>query len=89
MLGAYQLSDRPRKGNSALQLTQRDLPRRTSSRQCFQQATREHVQQLEKDYDKAAGKKPQGLPDGVDSDQLIRELEDFLRKQREGGEEAR
>jgi hypothetical protein len=29
------------------------------------------------------------LPDGVDSDQLIPELEDFLRKQREGGEEAR
>ena len=52
-------------------------------------ATREHVQQLEKDYDEAAGEKPQGLPDGVDSDQLIRELEDFLRKQSEGGEEAR
>jgi hypothetical protein len=33
--------------------------------------TREHVQQLEKDYDEAAGEKPQGLPDGVDSDQLI------------------
>jgi hypothetical protein len=25
----------------------------------------------------------------IDSDQLIREPEDFLRKQREGGEEAR
>jgi len=52
-------------------------------------ATREHVQQLEKDYDEAAGQKPQELPDGVDSDQLMRELEDFLRKQREGGEETR
>jgi hypothetical protein len=41
---------------------------------------REHVQQLEND--EAAGEK-EGLPDGVDSDQLMRELEDFLRKQRE------
>jgi hypothetical protein len=47
------------------------------------------VQQLEKDYDEAAGQKPQELPDGVDSDQLMRELEEFLRKQREGGEETR
>jgi hypothetical protein len=29
------------------------------------------------------------LPDGVDSDQLMRELEDFLRKQRDSGEEGR
>jgi hypothetical protein len=39
--------------------------------------------------DEAAGETPQGSPNGVDSDQLIREPEDFLRKQREGGEEAR
>ena len=53
--------------------------------------TREHVQQLKKDYDEAAEEKKEGLPDGVDSDQLMRELEDFLRKQREsgGGEPSR
>ena len=45
---------------------------------------REHVQQLEANYDEAAGEK-EGLPDGVDSDQLMREPEDFLRKQRESG----
>jgi len=52
------------------------------------QATREHVQQLEKDYDEAVGEKPQGLLDGVDSDQLIRELEDFpaqAARRRRGG----
>jgi hypothetical protein len=49
------------------------------------QATREHVQLLEKDYDAAVGEKKEGLPDGVDSDQLMRELEDFLRRQRESG----
>jgi proteasome assembly chaperone (PAC2) family protein len=50
-------------------------------------ATREHVQQLEREYDEAVGEKPPGLPDAVDSDQLMRELENFLRKQREGGQE--
>ena len=51
-------------------------------------ATREHVQQLEKDYDEAAGEKPQGLPDSLDSDQLICELEDFpaqAARRRRGG----
>ena len=47
------------------------------------------MQQLEKDYDEAAGEKPQGLPDSLDSDQLIASWRTFLRKQREGGEEAR
>jgi hypothetical protein len=56
-----------------------------ASDRAMARATREHVQQLKKDHDEAAGEKPQRLPDGVDSDQL----EDFLRKQREGGEEAR
>jgi hypothetical protein len=41
------------------------------------------VQQLEKDYDEATAEQKEGLPGGVDSDQLMRELEDFLRKQRE------
>lgn len=48
-------------------------------------STREHVRQLEQEYD-AAGDERQPLPSGeLDSDKLMRELEDFLRKQREGG----
>jgi hypothetical protein len=48
-------------------------------------STREHVRQLEQEYD-AAGEERQPLPGGeLDSDKLMRELEDFLRKQREGG----
>ncbi len=52
-------------------------------------ATREHVRQLEQQYDAEAGEEEQQqppLPDGeLDSDKLMQELEDFLRKQREGG----
>ncbi len=49
-------------------------------------ATREHVRQLEQEYDAAAGEEPTALPEGeVDSDKLMRELQEFLRKQREGG----
>jgi proteasome assembly chaperone (PAC2) family protein len=49
-------------------------------------ATREHVRQLEREYDAAADENPQALPDGeLDSDTLMRELQDFLRKQRGGG----
>jgi proteasome assembly chaperone (PAC2) family protein len=49
-------------------------------------ATREHVQELEKEYDATAGEEPQALPQGeLDSEKLMQELEDFLRKQREGG----
>ncbi len=51
-------------------------------------ATREHVQQLERDYDEAAGEKREGLPEKLDSDQLMRELENFLRKQREEGPQS-
>jgi len=50
-------------------------------------ATREHVQQLEQQYDATAGEEPQTLPDGeLDSDKLMQDLQDFLRKQRESGE---
>jgi proteasome assembly chaperone (PAC2) family protein len=53
-------------------------------------ATREHVRQLEQQYDAAAGEEAQRLPDGeLDSEKLMRELQDFLRKQREGGAEDR
>ena len=49
-------------------------------------ATREHVRRLEQQYDAAAGEERQPLPDGeLDSEKLMQELEDFLRKQREGG----
>ena len=49
-------------------------------------ATREHVKQLEQEYDAPASEEPQALPLGkVDSDKLMQELEEFLRKQSEGG----
>jgi proteasome assembly chaperone (PAC2) family protein len=49
-------------------------------------ATREHVRKLEQEYDAEAGESSQSLPDGeLDSDKLMQELQDFLRKQREGG----
>ncbi|MGH7305009.1 MAG: PAC2 family protein [Candidatus Rokuibacteriota bacterium] len=49
-------------------------------------ASREHVQQLEQQYDAAAGEEQQALPDGeLDSEKLMQELQDFLRRQREGG----
>jgi proteasome assembly chaperone (PAC2) family protein len=51
-------------------------------------ATREHVQQLEQQYDATAGEEGQALPDGeLDSEKLMQELQDFLRGQREGGDE--
>ena len=53
-------------------------------------ATREHVRQLEQQYDAEAAEERQPLPGGeLDSDKLMQELEDFLRKQREGGAEGR
>src|SRR5881628_3804775 len=53
-------------------------------------ATREHVRRLEQQYDAAAGEERQPLPDGeLDSKKLMRELQDFLRKQGEGGAEGR
>ena len=53
-------------------------------------ATREHVRQLEQEYDAETSKEPPPLPDeAVDSDKLMREVEDFLRgQQREGGTQA-
>jgi hypothetical protein len=48
------------------------------------------VQQLEQQYDAEAGEERQPLPAGeIDSDKLMQDLEDFLRKQREGGTEGR
>lgn len=52
-------------------------------------ATREHVRQLEQQYDAEDGDEGQSLPGGeVDSDKLMQELQEFLRKQREGGAET-
>jgi proteasome assembly chaperone (PAC2) family protein len=48
--------------------------------------TREHVRRLEQEYDAAASEEQPSLPGGeLDSEKLMQELEDFLRKQREGG----
>jgi ornithine cyclodeaminase/alanine dehydrogenase-like protein (mu-crystallin family) len=44
------------------------------------------VRQLEQQYDAEAGEEQQPLPGGeLDSDKLMQELQDFLRRQREGG----
>jgi proteasome assembly chaperone (PAC2) family protein len=52
-------------------------------------ATREHVRKLEEEYDAAAGEEQRPLPGGeLDSEKLMQDLEDFLRKQREGGADA-
>src|SRR5262249_51351572 len=49
-------------------------------------ATREHVQKLEREYDEATDEERPALPGGeVDSEKLMQDLQDFLRKQREGG----
>jgi proteasome assembly chaperone (PAC2) family protein len=52
-------------------------------------ATREHVKQLEQEYDAEAPEQQPPLPDEqVDSEKLMREVEDFLRGQREGGAQS-
>src|SRR6267142_2857647 len=49
-------------------------------------ATREHVRKLEQEYDAAAAEEQQPLPGGeLDSERLMRDVEDFLRSRREGG----
>jgi proteasome assembly chaperone (PAC2) family protein len=49
-------------------------------------AIREHVRQMEQEYDTTAGEERQGLPiEELDSEKLMLELEEFLRGQREGG----
>jgi hypothetical protein len=52
-------------------------------------AAREHVRQLEQEYDAAAGEEQQPLSgEAFDSETLMRGVEDFLRGQREGGPEG-
>ena len=49
-------------------------------------ATREPVRKVEQEYDAAASEEQPPLPGGeLDSEKLMQELQDFLRKQREGG----
>jgi proteasome assembly chaperone (PAC2) family protein len=49
-------------------------------------ATREHVKQLEQEYDAETGEERQPLPSGeIDSNKLMKDLEDFLRGHRESG----
>lgn len=49
-------------------------------------ATREHVRKLEQQYDAEAAEEQQALPGGkLDADKLMEDLQEFLRKQREGG----
>jgi proteasome assembly chaperone (PAC2) family protein len=48
-------------------------------------ATREHVRKLEQDYDATASEEQSPLPgEELDSDRLMQDLQDFLRKQRGG-----
>jgi proteasome assembly chaperone (PAC2) family protein len=52
-------------------------------------ATQEHVRQLEQEYDASAGEERPPLTDEeVDPEKLMREVQDFLRGQREGGTEG-
>jgi hypothetical protein len=47
------------------------------------------VQQLEQQYDAAAGEEQSALPnEELDSEKLMQELQEFLRGQRERGEEG-
>jgi proteasome assembly chaperone (PAC2) family protein len=51
-------------------------------------STREHVRKLEQEYDKETRAEAPLPPGGeLDSEKLMQELQDFLRKQREGGTE--
>jgi proteasome assembly chaperone (PAC2) family protein len=52
-------------------------------------STQAHVRQLEQDYDATSGEERQTLRDEeLNPEQLMQELEDFLREEREGGEEG-
>jgi proteasome assembly chaperone (PAC2) family protein len=67
---------------------------RTFRGQCDQavardRSVREHVRKLEEEYDAGTGEERRPLPGGeLDTGQLMQELEDFLRRNREGGSES-
>ena len=51
--------------------------------------TREHVRQLEQEYDATGGEEQRPIPSGeIDSNKLMKDLEDFLRGQQEGGADS-
>jgi proteasome assembly chaperone (PAC2) family protein len=62
--------------------------------QCDQAVARDpsiqtHVRQLEQDYDSTVDEAPRARRDeALNSEQLMQELEDFLREEREGGDEG-
>lgn len=52
-------------------------------------STQAHVRELEQDYDAAVDEEPTSLRDeDLNSEKLMKELEDFLREEREGGNES-
>ena len=77
--------------NLGLEVSQFDEAVRTFRVQCDQAVARDssiqaHVQQLEQDYDATLDEAPRARRDeALNSEQLMQELEDFLREEREGG----
>ena len=75
-----------------LEVSQFDEAVKTFRVQCDQAVARDpaiqsHVRQLEKAYDAAVDEGPKALHDeGLNSDQLMQELEDLLREEREDGD---
>ena len=52
-------------------------------------STQAHVRELEQDYDATVDEEPKSLRDeDLNSEKLMQELEDFLREEREGGDEV-
>jgi len=80
--------------NLNLDMSQFDEAIKEFQAQCDQavarsRATREHVRKLEQEYDATADEERPALPaEKVDSEKLMKELEDFLRSQRERGTEG-
>jgi hypothetical protein len=74
-----------------LEVSQLDEAVRTFRVQCDQAVARDssiqtHVRQLEQDYDSTLDEAPRARrEEALNSEQLMQELEDFLREEREGG----
>jgi proteasome assembly chaperone (PAC2) family protein len=77
-----------------LDLSAFDEPVRAFRAQCDRAVARDpstqaHVQELEQDYDATVDEEQRALPDEeLNPEQLMQELEDFLREEREGGDGA-
>jgi proteasome assembly chaperone (PAC2) family protein len=76
-----------------LDMSQFDAAVQAFRAQCDQAVARDrsvqaHVRELEQEYDATIGKERRGLGgEDLNAEQLMQELEDFLRKEREGGDE--